>query len=206
MAVGNKDTPAIGGDYTLQYVDLQGLDSRKTYLVRKWSADTAVGCTEKMQASACATTWLPPLVDGEGGGGSNGVGAPHLNLDRQNQSSYAWSAEHQIMCYSCRFLLGPPCTLHLAIVLISGWRRINTTAQFTHELWGIYPILGEGFALLGELDKYVGVSETRFGGTAATGGNWGVTVTPVPAPFSHTHLPPSLPPPLLSSPSPSPSL
>ena len=115
MAVGNKDTPAIGGGYTLQYVDLQGLDSRKPYLVRKWSADTAVGCTEKMQASACATTWLPPLVDGEGGGGSNGVGAPHLNLDRQNQSSYAWSAEHQIMCYSCRFfLLGgrlAPCAL-----------------------------------------------------------------------------------------------
>jgi hypothetical protein len=39
----------------------------------------------------------------------------------------------------------------------------NASAPFAHELWGIYPVLGNGFALLGELDKFVGVSETRFG-------------------------------------------
>ena len=38
----------------------------------------------------------------------------------------------------------------------------NASRPFAHELWGVYPVLGEGFALLGELGKYVGVSETRF--------------------------------------------
>ena len=58
---------------------------------------------------------------------------PHVTLKRQNQSSYDW---------------------------------LNTTGgktHFQHELWGIYPVLGDGFCLLGELGKFVGVSETRFG-------------------------------------------
>ena len=38
----------------------------------------------------------------------------------------------------------------------------NASRPFAHELWGVYPVLGEGFALLGELGKFVGVSETRF--------------------------------------------
>jgi hypothetical protein len=39
----------------------------------------------------------------------------------------------------------------------------NASRPFQHELWGVYPVLGGGFCLLGELEKFVGVSETRFG-------------------------------------------
>lgn len=44
----------------------------------------------------------------------------------------------------------------------------NSSRPFTHELWGVYPVLGDGFVLLGELGKYVGVSETRFGTVTVT--------------------------------------
>ena len=131
LAVGNQDSSGAG--YTLQRSDLK-LSPHAPYLVRRFSTDPANGCTEKAPASLCASTWLST---GSGG-------APHLVLERQNQSdAQAWS---------------------------------NASRPFTHELWGVYPVLGDGFVLLGELDKFVGVSETRFGAIALEGGNMLVAV------------------------------
>lgn len=130
LAVGNKDSSGAG--YTLQRGDLK-LSPHAPYLVRRFSMDSANGCTEKAPASLCTTTWL-----------STGSGAPHLALQQQNQSdAQAWS---------------------------------NASRPFTHELWGVYPVLGDGYVLLGELDKFVGVSETRFGSIALEGGNMLVAV------------------------------
>ena len=129
LAVGNKDSSGAG--YTLQRSDLK-LSSHAPYLVRRFSKDPSSGCTENAVASLCASTWLPTS------------GAPHLALQRQNQSdAQTWN---------------------------------NASRPFTHELWGVYPVLGDGFVLLGELDKFVGVSVTRFEQIALAGGTMLVTV------------------------------
>jgi hypothetical protein len=52
----------------------------------------------------------------------------------------------------------------------------NASQPFAHELWGVYPVLGDGFVLLGELGKFVGVSETRFGAVTVDGSKMVVEV------------------------------